>query len=606
MSAVTTSRRCRARHPATAASRPRRSVAATATRSPSMCTAGSGPATSAASGVGAGGTSPVSRVRRTRFTRSATSRPFHADQAPGPVAAASARVSPYSRSSVVTSPTAVATLRMVTGSARSRRVATSGSSRCSRTSLPTSATSGAGSPMQAAIAEATWAPATLWSPGSPLPTSCRNAASTSRSGRATSRAYAAASAAACTRCRSTVYRCTGLYCGSPRSRIHSGIHPLTSPYRSHASQTGISAGPAPSRVSSAPGVVDRVRHRPGVLGDPAQQGVPVGQFEQAGDLVPLLRDEPVHPPAGRDVQGVPDVEQPDMCRPYLRPPRVGDPGHPDSAQDADVAQAAAGLLDVALQEKRQLSVRLPTRGNHLVQRRQGGGGTAPPLFHRRRAYLTGQRRVAGEVPEVEQPQRDLHVLPGDGERLVDGAYRVVQADPGVPDRVPDRLGERRHVGPPVVQQDEVHVAVRGALPPAQPADGHEGHARYRGHQAGQPSVERRRTLFACGGADAFLVDGGAVGQSASNPRSPVRTRITSSTGVTQTLPSPIFPVRAAVTMASTIFSTSISSVTTSTRILGKNSTVYSAPRSTSVWPFCRPYPCTSLTVRPATPRACSA
>src|SRR5690349_5587778 len=57
-------------------------------------------------------------------------------------------------------------------------------------------------------------------------------------------------------------------------------------------------------------------------------------------------------------------------------------------------------------------------------------------------------------------------------------------------------------------------------------------------------------------------------------------------------------------MESTTFSTSSSSVTTSTRIFGTNSTVYSAPRYTSVCPFWRPYPCTSLTVRPVTPRAC--
>src|SRR5256886_4341926 len=36
----------------------------------------------------------------------------------------------------------------------------------------------------------------------------------------------------------------------------------------------------------------------------------------------------------------------------------------------------------------------------------------------------------------------------------------------------------------------------------------------------------------------------------------IRTRVTSSTSVTQTLPAPILPVRAAVTIASTIFSTS--------------------------------------------------
>ena len=42
---------------------------------------------------------------------------------------------------------------------------------------------------------------------------------------------------------------------------------------------------------------------------------------------------------------------------------------------------------------------------------------------------------------------------------------------------------------------------------------------------------------------------------ASTPRSPVRTRTTASTGMTQTLPSPILPVEAELTMASTTSST---------------------------------------------------
>jgi hypothetical protein len=45
---------------------------------------------------------------------------------------------------VAGSPTASATVVMVTGSLRSRRVATSGSSRCSRTSFSTVATSAGG------------------------------------------------------------------------------------------------------------------------------------------------------------------------------------------------------------------------------------------------------------------------------------------------------------------------------------------------------------------------------------------------------------------------------------------------------------------------------
>ncbi len=48
-------------------------------------------------------------------------------------------------------------------------------------------------------------------------------------------------------------------------------------------------------------------------------------------------------------------------------------------------------------------------------------------------------------------------------------------------------------------------------------------------------------------------------QRASDPRSPVRTRTTVSTGLTHTLPSPILPVRAAWTMTSTTLSTAESS-----------------------------------------------
>ena len=61
-----------------------------------------------------------------------------------------------------------------------------------------------------------------------------------------------------------------------------------------------------------------------------------------------------------------------------------------------------------------------------------------------------------------------------------------------------------------------------------------------------------------------------------------------STGVTQTFPSPIFPVRADSTITSATWSTASSSTTTSTRTFGTKSTAYSAPRYTSVCPFCRP------------------
>src|SRR5262244_1353215 len=72
-------------------------------------------------------------------------------------------------------------------------------------------------------------------------------------------------------------------------------------------------------------------------------------------------------------------------------------------------------------------------------------------------------------------------------------------------------------------------------------------------------------------------------------------------GSTKTLPSPMEPVLAAPTIVALTLSTRWSGTTTSIFTLGRKSTVYSDPRYSSVWPFCRPKPRTSVTVMPITP-----
>src|SRR5450755_3803410 len=83
-------------------------------------------------------------------------------------------------------------------------------------------------------------------------------------------------------------------------------------------------------------------------------------------------------------------------------------------------------------------------------------------------------------------------------------------------------------------------------------------------------------------------------------------RTTCSTAEIKILPSPILPVCADLIMASTAASSRLDGMTTSTLILGKKSTTYSAPRYNSVCPFCRPKPFTSVTVSPLTPNSESA
>src|SRR5438093_596232 len=77
-------------------------------------------------------------------------------------------------------------------------------------------------------------------------------------------------------------------------------------------------------------------------------------------------------------------------------------------------------------------------------------------------------------------------------------------------------------------------------------------------------------------------------------------------GSTNTLPSPMEPVLAAPTIVALTLSTRWSGTTTSIFTLGRKSTVYSEPRYSSVCPFWRPKPRTSVTVMPMTPISVSA
>src|SRR5690606_10613549 len=78
-------------------------------------------------------------------------------------------------------------------------------------------------------------------------------------------------------------------------------------------------------------------------------------------------------------------------------------------------------------------------------------------------------------------------------------------------------------------------------------------------------------------------------------------RMTCSTAVTKILPSPILAGPADCWMASSTASRRSSVTTVSILIFGRKSTTYSAPRYSSVCPFWRPKPLTSVTVMPDTP-----
>ena len=87
----------------------------------------------------------------------------------------------------------------------------------------------------------------------------------------------------------------------------------------------------------------------------AAQRVGVGESHEVGDVADLGREQPVHGTAGGDVQGIANVEQSlvRLLDSAVRP--VGQPGGRERAEHDHVAQAAAGLLEVGLQQVRRVA-----------------------------------------------------------------------------------------------------------------------------------------------------------------------------------------------------------------------------------------------------------
>jgi hypothetical protein len=146
----------------------------------------------------------------------------------------------------------------------------------------------------------------------------------------------------------------------------------------------------------------------------------------------------------------------------------------------------------------------PAGGGKLLELREQAYGGAPPLVRGGGDQLGRERGVTGDVPGVQQAERDLDVVVGDRQRLGQGADGVVEAQPGVPDGVPEGGRDPVDAGRAVVQQHQVEVAVGGAVAPAQATDRDQADpGQVAGEQRGQPRVERCRPVGPGGSAEVF-------------------------------------------------------------------------------------------------------
>ena len=167
-----------------------------------------------------------------------------------------------------------------------------------------------------------------------------------------------------------------------------------------------------------------------------------------------------------------------------RPPRPG-PGRrarrparapPDRATAASAGPAGPpGLLEVGFEQEGQIAEAVVATPGDLVDGRQPPSGPGLPLVQGTRQDRLGQVGVARDAAGVEQAQGHLDVGVHGAAHLLGGPHAVIQVQPGVPDRVPDGVGDRLDAAPPVVHEQQVQVAARRDLAPAVAADGQQRH-----------------------------------------------------------------------------------------------------------------------------------
>ena len=230
-------------------------------------------------------------------------------------------------------------------------------------------------------------------------------------------------------------------------------------------------------VDPMPGQIAGVADGAGDAGDMAQQHVTVVQAHQFGDRVLVLDLQPVGRSSGQGLHHVPDVQQ---CRPGLLQPlvrAVGDPGGGNGPHHHQVAQPAPGFLEIGGGGEGQFArSRRPLLAG-LAQRLQPVLGIGPPVGQHPAVQRDGQFRIAGDVPQVEHAEHRRQVGAGDLPGPADRSDRVVEPDLGIPDRVPEPLGEHAGVGGRRLrrmQQHQVEVGERRQLAAAVTPDRHQG------------------------------------------------------------------------------------------------------------------------------------
>ncbi len=130
----------------------------------------------------------------------------------------------------------------------------------------------------------------------------------------------------------------------------------------------------------------------------------------------------------------------------------------------DVTQPAASFLQIRFEQEGDLTVTPGPIGDHVREFGQSTGGTGPPSAADALEQGGGQGVVPGNHAGVQQTERRLQVTVRDSDGLRDGSDAVVETDSGVPERVPDGVGQLGDVVPPaVVDEQQIEVAAESGF-----------------------------------------------------------------------------------------------------------------------------------------------
>ena len=260
---------------------------------------------------------------------------------------------------------------------------------------------------------------------------------------------------------------------------------------------------------------------------PAQARAPA-----ASSLHSLGRD-PVGGPPGDVVQHVADVEQRLPAALELDVRDVDQPGRHQGLEHGGVAKPALGLLEVGHRHVGQLA-----RSARAASRTSSCSSGSRSRASRRQlvsivgAQPQGEVGVAGEVPDVEQPERDPQVV--GGRSTISASVRTEWSScaPRVPQRVPDLLGHLAEVDARRRETSTTSRSEYGASSLAAVAahrDQRDADVRAP-PQSSYASMQSASAAAVRAARSAAVTAASSLGQIAASSRSPVRTRTTDSTG----------------------------------------------------------------------------